>query len=191
MHTVIRVNCGSEFRTRYGTAHDDVITGCITQVRTAGVTQPITSIDTWWEWCNRSWPCQQLDLFNQVDWIGINIFPWWENKYSGLFTCTTAEQAAAFHLARYDDIASRYPGKPVIITEFGWPAGPRGYYETNPTSRARKDQPARIGAFVRQHRHTRAHSLTACGIVRLCHWSSGISRRRVLFCKARMNSCIL
>jgi exo-beta-1,3-glucanase (GH17 family) len=130
-NTIIRLSCGSEFRTRHGTGLDAIIRDCLTQVRAAGVTQPLTSIDTWWEWCNRSWPCQIWDMANDVDWIGINVFPWWENKFSGIFPCTPVNHAADFHIARLQDAKSRYPGKEVILTEFGWPAGPDGFTETN------------------------------------------------------------
>ena len=129
--TIIRLSCGSEFRTRYGTEHDETLVSCITQLRSAGVTQPITSIDTWWEWCNRAWPCQPRELADDVDWIGINVFPWWENKYSGLFPCTPADKAATFNLDRLQEVRARYPGKEVVVTEFGWPGGPAGYAETN------------------------------------------------------------
>jgi len=129
--TIIRLSCGSEFRTRYGVGLDYIIRDCIDRLREAGVTQPITSIDTWWEWCARSWPCQVWDLSADVDWIGVNVFPWWENKYSGLFPCTTAADAAEFHIARLMDVSTRYPGEDVVLTEFGWPAGPDGYSETN------------------------------------------------------------
>jgi exo-beta-1,3-glucanase (GH17 family) len=130
--TIIRVACGSEVRVRRGAAvAEPIIRGCINQARAAGVTQPITSIDTWWGWCNESSPCQPWGLAGDVDWIGINVFPWWENRYSGLFPCTTAAQAADFHVARFQDLIARYPGKEIIVTEFGWPAGPDGYTEQN------------------------------------------------------------
>lgn len=129
--TIIRLSCGSEFRTRNGTNWDSTIKNCVSRLRSGEVIQPITSIDTWWEWCNRSTPCQQWSLANSVDWIGINVFPWWENKFSGLYPCTTAAQAAKFHIQRVQDVMNRYPGKKVILTEFGWPAGPSGYREVN------------------------------------------------------------
>lgn len=129
--TIIRLSCGSEVRTRHGTALDDVILDCIERLRVSGVSQPITTIDTWWEWCNHSWPCQRSNFSDVVDWVGINVFPWWENKFSGLFPCTTAAEAADFHIARLQDVMAVYSNKQVILTEFGWPAGPRGYSETN------------------------------------------------------------
>ncbi|MDD5461034.1 MAG: exo-beta-1,3-glucanase [Methylococcales bacterium] len=130
--TIIKLSCGSELRTRHGYAFDGEITRCIDALREAGVTQPITTIDTWWEWCNRSLTCAQTSFAAKVDWVGINIFPWWENKFSGIHTCTPAEKAADFHIARLEDIHRAYPGKEVIVTEFGWPNGPEGGTEVNP-----------------------------------------------------------
>ena len=130
--TIIRLSCGSELRTRLtaGVA-EPIIQGCLTQVRNAGVTQPLTSIDTWWQWCNETWPCQARGLASQVDWIGINVYPWWENKYSGIFPCTAAADAAEFHVARVGTVQAIYPSKTIWLTEFGWPAGPDGYSEIN------------------------------------------------------------
>ncbi len=92
--TIIRLSCGSEMRTRYGSSTDTVIRRCITALKNAGLTQPVTSIDTWGEWCGDNWNasagCGQWDLAQQVDWIGINVFPWWVNKNSAIFTCTPA-----------------------------------------------------------------------------------------------------
>jgi exo-beta-1,3-glucanase (GH17 family) len=110
---------------------DHVIVDCINRLRSASVTQPITSIDGWWEWCNRSPSCALSNLAGQVDWIGINVFPWWENKFSGIFTCTTARQAPGFHIARLRDVMQVYPNKHVMLTEFGWPGKPRGATEVN------------------------------------------------------------
>lgn len=80
--TIIKLSCGSEVRTRNNYAFDGEITRCIDALRKAGVAQPITTIDTWWEWCNRVSPCHPTNFGAQVDWIGINVFPWWENKHS-------------------------------------------------------------------------------------------------------------
>jgi len=123
-NTIVRLSCGSEVRTRHGRSLDNEIIKCINRLRAAGVSQPITTIDTWWEWCNRSWQCQKSGLYNYVDWIGVYIFPWWENKYSGIIPCTTAVEAADFHVAQLQRVMLKYPDKEVILTEFGWPAGP-------------------------------------------------------------------
>lgn len=129
--TIIKLSCGSEVRTRHGYAFDNEIARCITGLRNAGVTQPITTIDTWWEWCNRSLDCGQTSFGSQVDWIGINVFPWWENKHSGIHTCIPAKKAADFHISRIEEIRRVYPQKEVILTEFGWPNGPKNGTEIN------------------------------------------------------------
>ncbi|MGZ8152666.1 MAG: exo-beta-1,3-glucanase [Methylovulum sp.] len=135
--TIIKLSCGSEVRTRNDYAFDGEISRCIDSLRKADVSQPITTIDIWWEWCNRSKNCGQTNFGEQVDWIGVNVYPWWENKYSGVHTCITAVQAADFHIARIEEIRRTYPGKEVIITEFGWPNGPEGGTETNKNTQQR------------------------------------------------------
>jgi len=130
-NTIIKLSCGSEVRTRHNYAFDGEISRCINDLRNAGVTQPITTIDTWWEWCNRETPCKPNSFTKQVDWVGANIFPWWENKHSGLHPCTSAKQAANFHIDRLKDLHRTYPKKEVIVTEFGWPSGPKGGTEKN------------------------------------------------------------
>lgn len=129
--TIIKLSCGSEVRTRHGNIFDGEILKCIDGLRKAGVQQPITTIDTWWEWCNRASPCQPTGFEAKVDWLGVNVFPWWENKHADGHTCTTAEQAADFHIARLTEIRKTYPGKDVVLTEFGWPSGPEGGTEAN------------------------------------------------------------
>ncbi|MGZ5052543.1 MAG: exo-beta-1,3-glucanase [Methylobacter sp.] len=129
--TIVKLSCGSEVRTRNGYSFDGEISRCINAMREARVPQPVTTIDIWWEWCNRAYPCQQTIFGNQVDWIGINVFPWWDNEYSGLFPCTSAQQAADFHIARIEDVRKAYPGKDVVLTEFGWPNGPEGAANAN------------------------------------------------------------
>ena len=131
-NTIIRISCGSEMRTRSGVNLDGVISNCISRFRAARVRQPIGTIESWWEWCARSWnPCKSWGISRQVDWIGVAVYPWWENKYSGIFPCVAADRAADFTIARYKDVIRRYPGKAVYLNEFGWPGGPEGYREVN------------------------------------------------------------
>lgn len=122
--TIIKLSCGSEVRTRHGYEFDSEVSRCINAMHEAKVSQPVTTIDTWWEWCNRSLKCEKTIFSDQVDWIGINVFPWWENRFSSLHPCTTAAQAADFHLARLNEVHAVNPDKDIMITEFGWPNGP-------------------------------------------------------------------
>jgi exo-beta-1,3-glucanase (GH17 family) len=100
-------------------------------LREAKVKQSIGVIDTWWEWCNREQPCHQNRFSSQVDWIGINIFPFWENRHADLFSCVEAEKAADFHLARFQEVQKTNPQKEVIVTEFGWVFAPEGKAQIN------------------------------------------------------------
>lgn len=130
-NTIVKLSCGSEVRTRHGNVFDNEILRCIDSLRAAEVTQPITTIDTWWEWCNRTRPCQISSFADKVDWIGANVFPWWENRFSDSLSCTPAEKAADFHIARLEDLHRTYPGKEIMLTEFGWPIGPEGATQEN------------------------------------------------------------
>jgi exo-beta-1,3-glucanase (GH17 family) len=131
-NTIVRLACGSEVRIRHGvTAAEAIVSQCVSALKDAGVKQPIGITDSWWGLCDESWPCRPWRLPRGLDWIGANIYPWWENKYSGLFPCTSAAEAADFHVARLRDVMRQYPSTDVILTEFGWPAGPDGYTETN------------------------------------------------------------
>ena len=130
--TIVRIACGSELRTRLGSARAAaLISDCVTRLRIAGVSQPIGTNETWWSMCDQQWPCRRWDAVGDLDWLGINVYAWWENKFSGLFPCIPAAQAADFHVSRFQDVRAVYSEKELIFTEFGWPAGPDGYRETN------------------------------------------------------------
>ncbi len=129
--TIVRLSCGSEVRTRHNYDFDDETERCLNALREAKVPQPIGVIDTWWEWCNREQPCHQTRFSSQVDWIGINIFPWWENRHADLFSCVEAEKAADFHLARWQEVQKTNPKKEIIVTEFGWVFAPEGKAQIN------------------------------------------------------------
>lgn len=129
--TIIRLSCGSEVRTRHNYDFDDETERCINALREAKVPQPIGVIDTWWEWCNREQPCHQNRFSSQVDWIGINVFPWWENRHTDLFPCVQANKAADFHFARFQEVQKANPEKEVIVTEFGWVSSPEGKAQIN------------------------------------------------------------
>jgi len=129
--TLIKLSCGSEVRTRHGYTFDGEISRCIQAMREAKVKQPVTTIDIWWEWCNRDPNCGQTSFSAQVDWIGINVHPWWENRYSGLYPCISAEQADDFVIARLQQVQKANPDKEIVVTEFGWPSGPEGKATAN------------------------------------------------------------
>jgi cellulose synthase/poly-beta-1,6-N-acetylglucosamine synthase-like glycosyltransferase/exo-beta-1,3-glucanase (GH17 family) len=69
---------------------------------------PVTSGQIWSDW--RDHP----DLVSAVDFIGAHILPFWEG--------VPASQAVESSISRYDELRRDYPGKRIVIAEFGWPS---------------------------------------------------------------------
>ncbi|MBM3566025.1 MAG: glycosyltransferase [Alphaproteobacteria bacterium] len=57
------------------------------------------------------------ELVKEVDFIAAHILPYWEEK--------PADIAVQYAFDRYDALRQAYPGKRIVIAEFGWPS--RGY----------------------------------------------------------------
>jgi exo-beta-1,3-glucanase (GH17 family) len=165
--TVTRVSCGSEVRVRHGVGVAETEIGhCIDRLRAALVAQPIGSMDGWWNWCNASMPCQRWGLADRLDWVGINVYPWWENVFSGLYPCTCGAGAPDFVVARQQELRARYPERPVLLTEFGWPAGPEDYCPTSPCSGRRCGAAGEQNqAFVIPSTRRRLHALDQTYVV--------------------------
>lgn len=72
---------------------------------------PISTGETWDQWLLHP------ELSSAVDFVAAHILPYWE----GL----PADQVVDNALARYDSLRAAFPGKPVMVAEFGWPS--RGY----------------------------------------------------------------
>jgi cellulose synthase/poly-beta-1,6-N-acetylglucosamine synthase-like glycosyltransferase/exo-beta-1,3-glucanase (GH17 family) len=68
---------------------------------------PVGSAEPWHVWLANP------ALADAVDFIGVQILPYWE----GL----PVEAAPAYVMARLDEVRLAYPGKPVVVTEIGWP----------------------------------------------------------------------
>lgn len=74
----------------------------------AGLRVQVTTGDTLDQW--ETYP----ELASAVDFIAVHILPYWDN-YS-------AEQTVSYTLEKYEGLRHRYPGKHVVIAEFGWPS---------------------------------------------------------------------
>jgi exo-beta-1,3-glucanase (GH17 family) len=79
----------------------------------AGVSHPVTVCDNYVPWQGLLAP-----VADAVDFVSLHTYPVWEHR--GLDT------ALAFTEENYDSVAKRYPGKPVVITEAGWPTASDG-----------------------------------------------------------------
>jgi exo-beta-1,3-glucanase (GH17 family)/cellulose synthase/poly-beta-1,6-N-acetylglucosamine synthase-like glycosyltransferase len=72
------------------------------------VNVPVTTGEIWHVW--REFP----QLANNVDFIAAHVLPYWENF--------TAEQAVDQAVDRFNLLRDIFPGKRVVIAEFGWPS---------------------------------------------------------------------
>jgi exo-beta-1,3-glucanase (GH17 family) len=72
---------------------------------------PVTTGETWDIWIAHP------ELVKEVDFIAAHILPYWEAKSAAI--------ALRYAFDRYEDLRQAYPGKRIVIAEFGWPS--RGY----------------------------------------------------------------
>ncbi|HEX5509216.1 MAG TPA: glycosyl transferase family 2, partial [Pseudolabrys sp.] len=79
---------------------------------------PVTTGEIWHVWI------EHPELVSAVDFIAAHILPYWE----GL----TAEQTVDQAIMIYDKLRQAYPGKRVVIAEFGWPSAGYNYKNANP-----------------------------------------------------------
>jgi exo-beta-1,3-glucanase (GH17 family)/glycosyltransferase involved in cell wall biosynthesis len=79
---------------------------------------PVTSGQIWTDW--RDHP----DLVSAVDFIGAHVLPFWEG--------IPASQAVDWGISRYDELRRDYPGKRIVIAEFGWPSDGYNYHNADP-----------------------------------------------------------
>lgn len=72
---------------------------------------PVTTGETWDVWLDHP------ELVSAVDYIAAHMLPYWEG--------VTPEQVVDHTIAIYDRLRATYPGKRIVIAEFGWPS--QGY----------------------------------------------------------------
>ncbi|WP_142849736.1 glycosyltransferase [Telmatospirillum sp. J64-1] len=65
------------------------------------------------------------ELAREVDYIAIHILPYWEG--------VPVEHAVDFLLGQYHEIQRRFPDKPVVITEVGWPSAGKSRMQAEPS----------------------------------------------------------
>ncbi|KIW98920.1 uncharacterized protein Z519_00583 [Cladophialophora bantiana CBS 173.52] len=89
----------------------------IAQVRsaiagTSAAGKPVGHVDTYNVWTNAS----QNALIGGCDFLGVDAYPWYETTKAN-----SIQNADALFWGDYDDAAAAAQGKPVWITETGWP----------------------------------------------------------------------
>jgi exo-beta-1,3-glucanase (GH17 family)/cellulose synthase/poly-beta-1,6-N-acetylglucosamine synthase-like glycosyltransferase/uncharacterized protein YecT (DUF1311 family) len=75
------------------------------------VSVPVTTGEVWHTWL------EHPELAREVDFIAAHMLPYWEG--------VPADQAVKTAFERYDQLRAAFPGKKVVIAEFGWPS--QGY----------------------------------------------------------------
>lgn len=75
--------------------------------RTLGV--PVSTAEPWHVWLDTP------ELVERVDFITVHLLPYWEGM--------PIEAAVPYALKRYREVQERFPGKPIVIGEIGWPGG--------------------------------------------------------------------
>jgi exo-beta-1,3-glucanase (GH17 family)/cellulose synthase/poly-beta-1,6-N-acetylglucosamine synthase-like glycosyltransferase len=72
---------------------------------------PVTTGEIWSVWYEHK---QAVELASAVDFIAAHILPYWEGK--------SAEKTVNLTIEIYDKLRRTYPGKRIVISEFGWPS---------------------------------------------------------------------
>lgn len=90
----------------------DSLVGYVRRIKHA-VTQPVTFCDNYVPWSTKLEP-----LAAELDFISVHTYPVWEYR--------TIAEALDYTKANYYSVARRYPDRPVIITEAGWPTVSNG-----------------------------------------------------------------
>ncbi|MFT8244513.1 glycosyltransferase [Roseomonas sp. BN140053] len=106
---VDRVLVGNEAVLR-GDLSAQQLAGYVQQVRRQ-VRQPVSTAEPWHVWLDHP------ELGEAVDFITIHLLPYWE----GL----PVDAALDFIMEKFDAVQARFPGKPVVIGEVGWPSDGR------------------------------------------------------------------
>lgn len=120
-----RVIVGNEVLLR-GDRTVDQLVEYIRRVK-AQVKQPVTYADVW------EWWLKYPQVADEVDFITIHLLPYWEDVPAGV------EGAEERILEAYREIHERFPGKPILVGEVGWPTAgrTRGPAETGLVNKAR------------------------------------------------------
>jgi exo-beta-1,3-glucanase (GH17 family)/cellulose synthase/poly-beta-1,6-N-acetylglucosamine synthase-like glycosyltransferase len=69
---------------------------------------PISTAEPWHVWLAHP------ELVAAVDYISVHILPYWEG--------VPADQAVDYALFRYNELRQKYPKKPILVSEIGWPS---------------------------------------------------------------------
>ncbi len=124
---VVRVMVGNEAILRKDVSVEQAIAH-LDFVRSR-VWAPVSLAEPWHVWLAHP------ELADHVDYIAAHILPYWEGS--------SLEDAVGFTVERYQQLQERFPDKPIVIAEVGWPSNGR------PLGQARASQ-ANQASFLRR-----------------------------------------
>ena len=87
---------------------------------------PVTYADVWEFWL------RYPDVQSAVDFVTIHVLPYWEDFP------IPASRAAAHLVAIRNKVAAVFPGKEIVIGEFGWPSAGRMREDARPRPTTRR-----------------------------------------------------
>jgi exo-beta-1,3-glucanase (GH17 family)/glycosyltransferase involved in cell wall biosynthesis len=120
---------GNETLLRTDMSVDDLIK-IIQRVKRSSLV-PVTTGDIWSAWIDNP------QLASSVDFIAAHILPYWAG--------TDASKAVDSSIEIYDKLRKMFPGKRIVIAEFGWPSAGYNFHDANP---GRIDQAVILRDFV-------------------------------------------
>jgi exo-beta-1,3-glucanase (GH17 family)/cellulose synthase/poly-beta-1,6-N-acetylglucosamine synthase-like glycosyltransferase len=106
---IVRVVVGNEVVLRGDLTTEDMIAQ-LERVR-AAVKQPVSTAEPWHVWLDHP------ELVPHVDYLAVHMLPYWEG--------VEAEAAVDYVVDTMRMLEERFPGKPIVIGEVGWPSDGR------------------------------------------------------------------
>ena len=104
--SVVRTIVGNEALLR-GDITANALINMISEVRQR-TGKPVSTAEPWHVWLDNP------ALAAAVDFVGVQILPYWEG--------VPADDAVPYLFQHLKQLQARYPGKPVVVTEVGWPS---------------------------------------------------------------------
>ena len=83
--------------------------------------KPVSTSEPWNVWLDK----ENADLINHVDFIAVHMLPYWEG--------IPVDSAIDHIVARMKDLQTKFPDKPIVITEVGWPSDGRTRIAAEPS----------------------------------------------------------
>jgi exo-beta-1,3-glucanase (GH17 family)/cellulose synthase/poly-beta-1,6-N-acetylglucosamine synthase-like glycosyltransferase len=96
---------------------------------------PVSTGEIWHVWI------EHPELVSAVDYIAAHVLPYWEG--------VSTDEAVDRSLVIYDQLREAYPGKRIVVAEFGWPSAGYNYHNAYP---GRLEQAAVMREFVSRAR---------------------------------------